>query len=100
MNKHHSAMNQEQLISKTAVNTAVQKNTVEQCFDGLIDTIEESLIKGESVSIRRFGTLKVTQHKERNRVNPRTLERIVVAATNQVKFDSSRDLLDKIQGDA
>lgn len=90
-------MNQQQLVAKTATNIVLPQNIVEQCLSGLIDTIEESLIKGESVTLRRFGTLKVTQHKERNGVNPRTQESIVIPAGGQVKFDASPSLLNKIQ---
>lgn len=92
-------MNQEQLIRKTSANIDLQKNIVERCLHGLIDTIESSLEIGEKVTIRRFGTLKVSQHKQRNGIDPRTLEAIVTPACNRVKFDASQNLLDKLQGE-
>ena len=91
-------MNQEQLVAKTAANISLQKTTVERCLHGLVDTIESSLEAGEKISIRRFGTLKVSQHKQRNGIDPRTLEPVITPATNRVKFDASQNLLDKIQG--
>lgn len=92
-------MNQEQLISETALNNALQKTTVARCFDALIKTIESALAQGESVSIRKFGTLKVTEHKERNGVNPRTQELIVIPAKKQVKFDAGSELLSIVRGE-
>lgn len=91
-------MNQEQLVNQTAANIDLQKTTVERCLHGLVDTIESSLEIGEKVTIRRFGTLRVSQHKQRNSIDPRTLDPIVTPATNRVKFDASQNLLDKIQG--
>jgi DNA-binding protein HU-beta len=91
-------MNQEQLVSQTAASINMQKNTVERCLHGLIDTIESSLRNGEKVTIHEFGTLKITHHKERIRINPRTLEQLVIPANNRVKFDTSPKLLNKIQG--
>lgn len=91
-------MNQEQLVAATAAKINEQKNTVERCLHGLVDTIESRLELGEKVTIRRFGTLRVSQHKQRNGIDPRTLDPIVTPATNRVKFDASQNLLDKIQG--
>lgn len=91
-------MNQEQLISQTAANISLQKTTVEKCLHGLVDTIESNLELGEKVTIRRFGTLKISQYKQRNGIDPRTLDPIVTPATNRVKFDASQTLLDKLQG--
>lgn len=90
-------MNQEQLISQTAASIGMQKNTVEQCLHGLVDEIENSLSKGEKVTVRRFGTLRISPHKQRNSIDPRTLKAMVTPATRRVKFDASQNLLNKIQ---
>jgi nucleoid DNA-binding protein len=92
-------MNQEQLISQSASNNALQKNTVARCFDAIIDTIESALSEGESVTIRRFGTFKVTEHKQRNGVNPRNQEPIIIPANKQVKFNAGSELLGIVRGE-
>jgi DNA-binding protein HU-beta len=91
-------MNQAELVAKTAANIDMQKSTVERCLHGLVDTIESSLEIGEKVTIRRFGSLRISQHKQRNGIDPSTLEPLVTPASNRVKFDASPNLLDKIQG--
>lgn len=92
-------MNQEQLVAATAAKINEQKITVERCLHGLVDTIEDSLEIGEKVTIRRFGTLRISQHKQRNSIDPRTLDPIVTPAATRVKFDASQNLLDKLRGD-
>ena len=85
-------------MTATAAKINEQKIVVERCLHGLVETIESSLELGEKVTIRRFGSLRISQHKQRNGVDPRTLEPIVTPAGNRVKFDASQNLLDKIQG--
>lgn len=91
-------MNQDQLVTATATSTGLKKITVERCLHGLVDTIQDSLELGEKVTIRRFGSLRISQHKQRNGIDPRTLESIITPSTNRIKFDASQVLLDKIQG--
>lgn len=91
-------MNQDQLVARTAANISLPKTTVEHCLHGLVDSIESSLSEGEKITIRRFGTLRISQHKQRNGIDPRTLEPVITPATNRVKFDASKNLLNKLQG--
>lgn len=92
-------MNQEQLICNAARRIGLPKTVVTKCFIASIDEIESALSEGESIFIRRFGSFKVTQHKERNGVNPRTLEPIVIPAIEHIKFTAGADLLSKVRGE-
>lgn len=92
-------MNQEQLIDKTAANIGLQKTIVTRCLDGLLDAIADTLASGESVSIRRFGSFRVSQHQERNGINPHTLKPIIIPAIGYVKFTGGSELLSKVRGE-
>lgn len=67
---------------------------VNQIFQG----ISESLIKGESVKIRDFGTFKLVNFQERNGRNPKTGEKLIVPAKKGVKLDLAKKIKEKING--
>lgn len=65
---------------------------ISSIFDAVIRTIEDSLAKGEDVTIRGFGTFSVTQRKESATVHPITRERIVIKPHYVPKFSAGNGL--------
>jgi len=63
----------------------------------MIDTITDSLRKGEDVSIAGLGIFKVTHRKARTARNPRTGEPIDVPAMNVPKFKAAKALKDAVK---
>lgn len=59
--------------------------------------IAEALIKGENVKIRKFGTFKITNHKERNGRNPKTGKSIRIPAKKVIKLNVAKELKNEIQ---
>lgn len=57
-----------------------------QALDDLFDAIAERLAAGEAVRINGFGTLEAYPTAERPGYDPRTGERITVAAGCRIKF--------------
>ena len=64
-------------ISDAAVNDIVN------CF---IDTVKETVAKGEEVQLVGFGTFKVGERAERKCINPTTKEEMIVPACKVPKF--------------
>ena len=60
--------------------------------DSLLDGITQSLIKGETVSLRDLGTFKRVQRPARKGINPRTGEKIHIKARKAVRFASGTKL--------
>ncbi|MCX6702316.1 MAG: HU family DNA-binding protein [Candidatus Wolfebacteria bacterium] len=54
--------------------------------EGVFDTIVKTLSRGEEVAIAGFGTFKVTKRAARMGINPRTGEKIQIAASTKPKF--------------
>jgi DNA-binding protein HU-beta len=54
-----------------------------QAVEAVFDTIVKSLSKGEEVAITGFGTFRVAKRAARMGVNPKTGERIQIAASAQ-----------------
>ena len=74
------------------------KNTAEATVDWLFDQMATELAKGGDVEFRNFGTLKVKRSPAKDGHNPRTGEKIKIAAKNVVRFKAGRELLRRVNG--
>jgi DNA-binding protein HU len=74
---------------------ATQKNT--QIFiEAFLDTIEETLLRGEDVRLVNFGTFSMGTRKAHQGVVPKTGEIIQVPERSFVKFKPGKFLKEKI----
>lgn len=72
------------------------KSQAEAVVDAVIDTITKTLSSGEEVALTGFGTFKVTRRSARTGVNPRTGEKIQIAAKTVPKFSAGKSLKDAV----
>ena len=79
-------MNKSQLVDKIVTDTAMGKRDVEKVIGAFIDTVQQSVKKGEKVSLPGFGGWSQTQRKARTARNPRTGAAVRVPAGKGVKF--------------
>jgi len=95
MNKADLANSVWELHSKKGVD--VSKKHAEEVLDFIFDSITQSLVKGEEVSIAGFGTFAVRQRKARQARNPRTGETVQVSASRVPKFRAGKALKEAIK---
>jgi len=79
-------VNKTQLVEQIATSTGVGKPDVEKVMKSFIDTVQQSVKKGEKVSLPGFGGWSQTQRKARTARNPRTGVAVKVPAGKGVKF--------------
>jgi DNA-binding protein HU-beta len=79
-------VNKSQLVDKIVADTALGKREVEKVIGAFIQTVQESVKKGEKVSLPGFGGWSQTQRKARTARNPRTGAAVKVPAGKGVKF--------------
>jgi DNA-binding protein HU-beta len=79
-------VNKSQLVDKIVADTALGKREVEKVIGAFIDTVQQSVKKGEKVSLPGFGGWSQTQRKARTARNPRTGAAVKVPAGKGVKF--------------
>ncbi len=72
------------------------KSQAEAAVDAVIDTITKTLSRGEEVALTGFGTFKVSKRSARMGVNPRTGEKIQIAAKTVPKFSAGKSLKDAV----
>ena len=89
-------MNKTELIAAVAESAGLTKKDTERVLNAAIDTITESLVKGEKVQISGFGTFEIKDREARIGRNPHTKEAIDIPATRVPTFKPSKALKDNV----
>ena len=89
-------MNKNDLVTNVASNSGLAKSDAAKAVDAIFDSITSSLKGGTEVRLVGFGTFKVTQRRASEGRNPRTGEKIQIAASNQPKFRAGKSLKDAV----
>ncbi|PPR71498.1 MAG: DNA-binding protein HRL53 [Alphaproteobacteria bacterium MarineAlpha3_Bin2] len=85
-------MNKNDLVAAVASSTGLSKSDAAKAIDGTVDAITAALQGGGEVRLVGFGTFSVSHRKATTGRNPRTGEKIDIAATNVPKFKSGKAL--------
>lgn len=89
-------MNKSELVAALAAKAEISKKDAEKAVSAFVDSISESLIKGEKVQLIGFGTFEVKNRPARTARNPRTGAEIKIAASKAPAFKAGKALKDKI----
>ena len=84
--------NQEKLLKGNLTQLAT-KEIVQWTFDAIIDT----LVEEGRIELRNFGVFEVKQRKPRKARNPRTGDRVDVAAKNVVTFQPGKEMEERVR---
>lgn len=79
-------MNRSELIEILASKSDITKASAGRVLENLIDTIQLTVKKGDSVSLVGFGTFKAAKRAARVGKNPKTGEALKIAAATIPKF--------------
>jgi DNA-binding protein HU-beta len=90
-------VNKNELIDAVAQETDLRKSEATKAVDAVFSCIQDSLQKGEEVRLVGFGTFSVSQRAASEGRNPRTGEKIKIAASKQVKFKAGKGFKDAVQ---
>ena len=85
-------MNKEELAEGLAQKTGMRKGQATKFLEAFIASIEESILAGQRVTISGFGTFELTQHKERQVINPSTKQPMTLPAMTTARFRASKGL--------
>ncbi|MDD4607217.1 MAG: HU family DNA-binding protein [Patescibacteria group bacterium] len=90
-------MNKGELIEVLAQKNDLSKAQADKVLNSLIDIISGTLKSGGEVAITGFGNFSAKKRAARQGVNPRTGEKIKIAAMNVPKFKPGKGLKDAIK---
>jgi len=65
--------------------------------DAIFDTITKAMAKGDEVAIAGFGVFKTVKRAARMGVNPKTGEKIQIAASIKPKFRAAKALKEAVK---
>lgn len=85
-------MNKMGIVDAVNAKLGRSKKEAEDIVDAVFDTIMNTLAKGEEINISGFGAFVVKKRNARMGVNPRTGEKIEIAATVTPKFRAGKAL--------
>ena len=89
-------MNKNDLVNAVAGSSGLSKVDAAKAVDSVFDAISGSLARGQEVRVVGFGTFSVARRKATQGRNPRTGEKISIAASNQPKFKAGKGLKDAV----
>ena len=89
-------MNKTELIAAVAAKAGLTKKDAERVVNATLETITESLVKGDKVNVSGFGIFEVKTREARVGRNPRTKETIQIPASKLPAFKASKTLKDAI----
>jgi DNA-binding protein HU-beta len=79
-------VNRNELVDSVAGKTELRKTEASKAVDAVFDAIAAALKGGDEVRLVGFGTFSVTSRAASEGRNPRTGEKIKIAASKQAKF--------------
>jgi len=85
-------MNKTELIDAIAEDAGITKAAAKKALESFLANIENTLKKGDKVSLVGFGSWSVTDRAARDGRNPQTGKTIKIAAKKVVKFKAGSEL--------
>jgi DNA-binding protein HU-beta len=77
-----------ELVDQVADRASLAKSDAHRAVDAVFATVEDALRRGSEVTLSGFGKFHVSQRSARQGVNPRTGERIQIAASRVPRFSA------------
>jgi len=89
-------VNRNELVDAVAGKTDLKKSEASKAVDAVFESITDALREGGEVRLVGFGTFSVSSRAASEGRNPRTGEKIQIAASKQPKFKPGKGLRDSL----
>ena len=89
-------MTKTELINAVAEKAELTKKDADKAVSAVIDTITESLAKGEKFQLVGFGTFEVRERAAKEGINPATKEKMNIPAKKVPAFKAGKALKDVV----
>ncbi|MDQ7730248.1 nucleoid-associated protein HU-beta [Halomonas sp. SpR8] len=89
-------MNKSELIEAIAASADIPKAAATRALDAMVESVTDSLKKGDSVSLVGFGTFAIKERAARTGRNPQTGEPIQISAAKVPSFKAGKALKDAV----
>ncbi len=89
-------MNKNDIIAKVAQAADLSQADAKRALEAVLGAITDALASGQEIRLVNFGTFLVAKRKASEGRNPRTGEKIKIAASNQPKFRPGKQLKEAV----
>lgn len=86
-------MNKTDLANEIAAKAGLSKADAKKALDATLESIAQALANEDKVQLLGFGSFAVVEKPAREGINPRTKEKIQIAARKVVKFKASDSVI-------
>jgi DNA-binding protein HU-beta len=90
-------MNRADLVTRISKDAEITKQQAEKALNALVDSVQEALSKGDSVTLVGFGTFTVMSRAARKGRNPQTGREIFIPASKTAKFKAGKGLRQSVR---
>ncbi|MBR0338839.1 MAG: integration host factor subunit beta [Alistipes sp.] len=90
-------MTKADIVKEIATSTGIEKQVVLQVVEGLMETIKTSMINGEEVFLRGFGSFIIKHRAEKTARNITKNTTMVVPAHNIPAFKPAKSFVEKVK---
>jgi DNA-binding protein HU-beta len=87
-----------ELVDQVADRSGLTKSDTARAVEAVLETVEDALRRGSEVTLSGFGKFHVGERGARQGVNPRTGERIQIAASRVPRFTAGSGLKKAVKG--
>ena len=85
-------MTKQEFIAKVAERSGLSNRDAGKAVDSFMEVVTDALKSGDSINFTGFGKFSAAARAARQGVNPRTGERVQIAATTVPKFTAGSQL--------
>lgn len=89
-------MNKNEMVATVTQKTNIDKKHVEAVLSAFMDTVTETLVAGDKVSLVGFGAFEITERAAREGRNPATGETLHIGPSKSPKFKPSKNLKEAV----
>ena len=90
-------MTKAEIVAKIAAKTGIEKQVVMQVVEGMMETIKTSMINGEEVFLRGFGSFIIKHRAEKTARNISKNTTMIIPAHNIPAFKPAKSFVEKLK---
>lgn len=90
-------MTKAEIVSEIAAKTGLEKQVVLTVVEGMMDTIKNSMINGNEVFLRGFGSFIIKHRAEKTARNISKNTTIIIPAHNIPAFKPAKEFMEKVK---
>ncbi|HST56874.1 MAG TPA: HU family DNA-binding protein [Solirubrobacteraceae bacterium] len=96
--KEEGEVTKSELVDQVADRAELTKQDAARAVEAVLATVEDALRRGSEITLSGFGKFHVSDRGARQGVNPRTGERIQIAASRVPRFTAGSGLKSAVKG--